>query len=105
MREWAEALVREQSLLETGAPLFCPGKFLDVHLAFAAEVDHLLAGEERPVANDAGCGGTLDELGIANGVGLRAANGRDQIGVRELLGDGIQREESWARCAVSPLVA
>ena len=34
---------------------FAPGNFSMCMLAFAAEVDHLLAGEERPVADDAGC--------------------------------------------------
>ena len=51
------------------------GEFFGVGFAFAAEVDDFFAGEKGPVGDDAGGGGTLHELGVADCVGLCATNG------------------------------
>ena len=56
------------------------GELFGVGFAFAAEVDDFFAGEKGPVGDDSGGGGTLHELGVADRVGLRAANGCDEFG-------------------------
>ncbi len=52
-------------------------KMLHVKSSLAPEVDHLLAGQKRPICNHTCCTSLAHELGIANFIALRGADRRD----------------------------
>lgn len=61
-------------------------EFFDVEFAFAAKVDDFFAGEECPVGDGSGGSGFLEELWIADVVGLDFADDCYQAGGGEVFG-------------------